>query len=69
MQLMSVVKLRIKLNPTLRFAIQAAMGAAPQWVGLGPQLAESFHLRVHLEGHVTLPHFRDVNILVDVDIT
>jgi hypothetical protein len=69
MRLMSVVKLRSKSNRTLRFAIQAGMGAAPQWFGLGPQLGESFHLRVHLERHVTLPHFRDVNILVDVDIT
>jgi len=65
---MNVVKLRVKPSPTLRLAIQAAMGATIQWFGVKPQLGESFHLKVHLEGHVTLPHFKDVNILVDVDI-
>jgi hypothetical protein len=68
MRLMNVVKPRVKPSPTLRHAIQATMGAAMQWFGFRPQLGESFHLRVHLEGHVTLPHFRNVNIFVDVDI-
>jgi hypothetical protein len=69
MRVMNVVKPRVKPSPTLRLAIQATMGAAVQWFGLGPQLGESFHLRVHLEGHVTPPHSKDADILVDVDIT
>ncbi len=42
------------------------MGVALGWFELEPQLDESQHLKVYLEGHVTLPHFSDVNILVDV---
>jgi hypothetical protein len=44
------------------------MKATPQWPKLGPQLGESFHLKVRLEGHVTLPHFKDVNIFIDVTL-
>jgi hypothetical protein len=60
------VKLEIEPNPTLRFSTQATMGAAPWWSRLGPRLGEPLHLKVRLEWHVTLPHFKDVNILVDV---
>jgi hypothetical protein len=30
------------------------------------QLNESSHLKVRLKGHVTLPHFRDIDIIIDV---
>jgi hypothetical protein len=46
---------RTQPNPIVRLATQVAVGAPPRWSGLGPQLGESSHLRVHLEGHVTLP--------------
>ncbi len=68
MQLVNVVKLKVKPNPTLKLTTQAATKATPQWPKLGPQLSESFHLKVCLEGHVTLPHFRDVNIFIDVTL-
>lgn len=60
------VKLGVKPNPTLRLVTQAIVGVAPGWSELEPQLGESQHLKVCLEGDVTLPHFSDVNILVDV---
>jgi len=34
------VKSGIEPNPTFRFLTQAAMGVAPWWFGLGPQLGE-----------------------------
>ncbi len=46
---------RTQPNPVVRLATQVAVGAPPRWSGLGAQLGESSHLRVHLEGHVTLP--------------
>ncbi len=46
------VKLRVKPSPTFRFVTQAIARVAPQWSGFGPQLVESPHLKVHLEGHV-----------------
>ncbi len=60
------IKLRVETNPTLRLITQVATKATPQWFGFGPWQSEPPHLRVHLEGHVTLPHFKDVNIFVDV---
>jgi len=39
-------------SPTFRLATQVVMGATPQRSGLGPQLGNSSHLRVCLEGHV-----------------
>jgi hypothetical protein len=60
------IKLRVTPSPTLRLVTQAAMGATPWWFKLGPRLCES--LKAHVEGHVILPHFRDVNVLVDVTL-
>ncbi len=49
---MNVVQARVEPSPTLRLATQATKGAALQWSEHGPQLDESSHLRVCLEGHV-----------------
>jgi hypothetical protein len=51
----SVVKLGIRPNPTFRLTTQAVMGATPWWSKLEPQLGKYFHLKVHLERHVTFP--------------
>jgi hypothetical protein len=42
---MSVERPGIKPSPTLRFATQAAMGVAPQWSKLGPQLGKFLSLK------------------------
>ncbi len=60
------VKLGVELSPTLRFVTQTATGVALRWSKLGRWLGKPPHLKVCLEGHVTLPWFRDVNIFVDV---
>ncbi len=52
MWLMSVVKPRVEPSPTFRLKTQVVMKAIPWWFELGPQLGESSHLKVHLEGHV-----------------
>jgi hypothetical protein len=49
------VKPRVEPSPTLILVTQTAMGAAPCWSRLEPQLGESLHLRVCLEGHVRKP--------------
>jgi hypothetical protein len=59
-------KQKVELSPTHRFVTQATTRAALQWSKLGRKLGEPPHLRVRLEGHVTLPHFKNVNIFVDV---
>jgi hypothetical protein len=66
MQLMNVVKPGVKPNPTLKIATQFTMGVALQWFRFGPWLGESSHLKVCLEGHVTLLHFKDVKIFIDI---
>jgi len=66
MQILNGVKLRVKPSPTLRFIIQFGMKAVFKWFGLQPGLGKPFHLRVCLKGHVTLPRFRNVNVLVDI---
>lgn len=53
-------------NTTLRFITQFVMKATLRWSKLGPWLIELPHLGFHLERHVILPHYRDVNIFVDV---
>ncbi len=62
------VKSRVKFSPTLRFVTQATIWATPLWFGLGPWLGEAPHLKVRLKGHVILPNFRDVNILIYVSL-
>lgn len=52
--------------PTLRLVTQVTVRATPWWSGLGPQLNEPSHLKVRLGSHVTLVHFEDVNILIEV---
>jgi hypothetical protein len=47
-----LVKLRVEPNPTLRLVTQPVTRVAPWWSRLGPQLGESPHLKVHVEGHV-----------------
>jgi hypothetical protein len=62
------VKPVIEPNPTFRLITQATMGATPWWFGLGLQLNESSHLRVCSKGHIIVPHFRDVNVFIDVTL-
>jgi hypothetical protein len=66
MQLLESIKLGVDLSSTLRLVTQATTKATPRWFELGLRLGEPPNLKVHLEGHVTFPHFRDVNILVEV---
>lgn len=66
MQVMSDVKLGVESNPTLIFVTQFITKATLWWSKLGPWLNELPHLGFHLERHVILPHYRDVNIFVDV---
>jgi hypothetical protein len=62
------VKLGVEPNPTLRLITQATTWATPWWSELGFRLSKPPHLRVRLEGHVTLPHFRNVNVLTNVSL-
>ncbi len=66
MQLLESIKLGVDRSSTLRLVTQATTKATPQWFELGLRLGEPPNLKVHLERHVTFPHFRDVNILVEV---
>lgn len=66
MWLMNLSNLGVEPSPTLKFITQVIMGATPQWSRFGPRLSEPPHLRVHLERHVTIPHFRNVSIFVDI---
>ncbi len=66
MWLMSAIKLGVKLGPTLKHATQSIARVDPQWFKLRPRLSKYSHLKVYLERHVILSHFRNVNILVDI---
>lgn len=55
-------------NTTLRFITQFVMKATLRWSKLGPWLSELPHLGFHLERHVILPNYRNVNIFVDVTL-
>jgi len=66
MQLLESIKLGVDRSSTLRLVTQATTKATPWWFELGLRLGEPPNLKVHLEGHVTFPHFRDVNILIEV---
>ncbi len=59
------IKPGVELNPTFKLTTQAITGATPRCSKLGPQLNEPPHFMIYLERHVTLPHFRDVNIIID----
>lgn len=68
MRVVSDVKRGVEPNTTLRFITQFVMKATLRWSKLGPWLIELPHLGFHLERHVILPHYRDVNIFVDVTL-
>jgi hypothetical protein len=62
MQIMNGVKPKIEPSPTLRFVTQCAMKGSLRWFGLGHRLNEP----LHFERFVIHPHFRNVNILIDI---
>jgi len=66
MRLMSATKLGVKPDPTLKHVTQSTIGVGPQLFRLRPRLSKYSYLKVYLEGHVILSHFRNVNILVDI---
>ncbi len=61
------IKPGVEPNPTLTLITQPVATVA-SCSKLGPWLGESSHLRVYLKGHVSLPHFRNVNVFVDVTL-
>jgi len=62
------IKLRVEPSPTFKLVTQATMGATPGWSRLGPKLNEPPLFTIYLKRHVVLPHFRDVNIFVDISL-
>jgi hypothetical protein len=58
----------MELNPAQHTNSQPKLPEGSPYGGpdLGPNYVNPLRLKVWLKGHVTFPHFRDVNILIDI---
>jgi hypothetical protein len=62
---MDAIKLGIQTPPNIQTHNPSDCKGHPMMVQTWAQLNKASHLKVRLGGHVTLPHFKDVSILIE----